>query len=156
MSIPCQVARRFFTRVKSQTVSSSIGQSIMFKKLIIWFGIIASPILFFLFMVAVVYYFGFTAASLIIPATGICWTIIYGLTSEHGGWRVGTIPLLISIGLTFVVDPAYSKPFFLFALSLWLQRTTFLLSTTWLVNIVASSYTAYEELVDHVTITSMN
>ena len=99
------------------------------------------------------YFFEFGAwwAALVIPVAGICWTVIYGLTGDQGGWLIGTIPMLISLGLLFM-NVSGSEPLSLFIASIWLQRTSYLLATKWLEDIVSTSYAAYEMMVEHVSI----
>ncbi len=146
------VARNFFTRVDGRSVKATTGRSIILQKLCVWTGIIASPLVFLFFIGFVFMRFGGAYATLIISFAGICWTVIYGLTSHHGGWLIGTIPFVLSIAF-LSSNLSASEPLFLFVLSLWLQRTTYLMSRSWLESIVSGSYEAYEMMVDHVTIT---
>lgn len=152
LTIPKEVARHFFTRVGNESVTETIGASVAARKLIIWAAVLASPLVFVVFMVSILLGFGATYASIVIPVAGICWTVIYGLTSDWGGWLVGTIPLLLAAVTTSLTNSSIGLPLFLFILSIWLQRSTYLLAGKWLEDIVSNSYEAYEELIEHVTI----
>lgn len=152
VDIPRQVARQFFLRIRPQDVKNTTGRSIVLKKLLIWLMNICSPAIFVLSIVLIIMEYGAWEASFIVPIAGICWTVIYGLTSDQGGWLIGTVPLIvcaipIASGSTTLLDPL-----FLIVLSIWLQRTSYLVATRWLLDIVMSSFEAFEMLEAHLSI----
>ena len=151
ISLPRQVARQFFLRIRSAEVKRTTGKSIAIKKAAIWLMNVGSPITFVLSLILIILQYGPWEASLIVPIAGICWTIIYGLTSDQGGWLIGTIPLLLS-GIEVVDSGQLGNPLFLFVLSIWLQRTSYLLATYWLLAIVMSSFDAFEMMEEHISI----
>jgi hypothetical protein len=153
LSIPKQVARRFFTRVGNDSVKDTIGMSVNIQKLVILAGVLASPLIFGIFAISIYLHMGAAYASIVVPLAGICWTVVYGLTSHWGGWLVGTIPLMAALAL-LMAGSGLGEPLFLFVLSIWLQRSTYLLAGKWLEHIVSSSYEAYEMLVEHITIST--
>lgn len=153
ISLPRQVARQFFLRIQNQEVKQTTGKSIGWKKALILLMNIASPILFVVSLGLVAMNYGVWEASLIVPIAGICWTVIYGLTSDQGGWLIGTIPLVIS-AIPVVESGQIADPFFLFVLSIWLQRTSYLVAAYWLLDIVMSSYNAFEMMEEHLLIDS--
>ncbi len=152
VSMPREVARQFFLRITVAEVKATTGRSILFPKLLVWLFTIASPLLFLACVVSFVMSHSAWEASLIVPIAGICWTVIYGLTSNQGGWLVGTVPLLISASP--LVNPTFNPadPFFLFVLSIWLQRASYLLSEHWLMSIVMGHYGAFEMMETHLQI----
>jgi len=153
--IPSIVARRFFTHIGRDAVLETTGKSITLKKTLILACAVLAPLLFLCFTVSIYLAYGSSYASFIIPVAGICWVIIFGLTSNHGGWAVGTVPLVLSGILLATTNTSYGLPLTLLILSIWLQRSTYLLSAFWLENIVAHSYAAYEILVEHIEITTI-
>ena len=75
--------------------------------------------------------------------------MIYGVTSAQGGWMIGTIPLAI-VAIPIVTGSAtLTDPIFLFVLSIWLQRASFLMSAHWLMNIIMSHFEAFEMMEEH-------
>lgn len=154
VEMPRQVARQFFLHINPQEVKRTTGKSILFKKALIWFMNISSPILFLISMALVIKEYGTLEASLIVPIAGICWTVIYGLASDRGGWLIGTIPLGICFVPIVANNMTFMDPLFLFVLSIWLQRTSYLVATSWLLNIVMSSFEAFEMLEEHLSFES--
>lgn len=153
LSVPKIVARQFFTHVGNKSVQATSGTSILLQKLSIGTAVLAAPVI-FLFAMSFIYNIyspGISATAL--PIVGITWTVLYGLTSDHGGWYHGSLPLLASIAAWLIFDLPFTNPLLLFVFSLWLQRATYLLSQTWLEELVASSYPAFEILEEHVTLT---
>lgn len=160
ITLPREVAKQFFLRITNAEVKQTTGRSIALKKMLIWMMTIASPLLFVASMIS----FGIThnawEASFILPIAGICWIIIYSLTSAHGGWLVGTIPLALSLFLLIpssesVFDVTHATdPVFLFVLSIWLQRTSFLLSDRWLMDITMTNFEAFEMMEEHLSFES--
>ena len=148
------VARQFFTHIGRGSIEAVTGQSVSAKKTYIWFTVIVAPLLFLSSMGVIYMQYGATYASLLVPASAIFWVIIFGLTSNHGGWAVGNVPLFLSLVLLVANQVSFALPLMLLTLSIWLQRSAYLLSAVWLQNIVASSYAAYEVLLEHIEITS--
>jgi len=154
VDIPRQVARQFFLMIHPQDVKRTTGKSIVVKKALIWLMNILSPIVFFLALALVIVEYGAWEATLIVPIAGICWTVIYGLTSDQGGWLIGTIPLVICSVPIITGSMTFLDPIFLIVLSIWLQRTSFLVATSWLLDLVMSSFAAFEMLEQHLSIES--
>ncbi|MFT5099492.1 MAG: hypothetical protein ACJAX5_003501 [Patiriisocius sp.] len=154
VGIPRQVARQFFLRIHPQEVKQTTGKSIVVKKALIWLMNILSPVIFVLTLALVIIEYGAWEATLIVPIAGTCWTVIYGLTSDKGGWLIGTVPLVICSVPIITGSMNFLDPMFLFVLSIWLQRTSFLVSTSWLLDLVMSSFPAFEMLEQHLSIES--
>ena len=55
-----------------------------------------------------------------------------------------------------VMELAYSLSLFLFTLSLWVHRLTYVASQAFLVNIVTDSFSAYDMLAEHVAIETLD
>lgn len=153
ITLPRQVARQFLLRIKSQEVKRTTGKSIAWKKALVWLMNILSPIIFVISLCLIILNYGVWEASLIVPIAGICWIVIYGLTSDQGGWLIGTIPLVIS-AIPVVESGQIASPLFLFILSIWLQRTSYLISTYWVLDIVMNSFDAFEMMEEHMLIES--
>lgn len=149
VSMPRQIARQFFLLISNQDVKRTTGKSIIFKKGLIWLMNISSPLLFLACLAMIAINEGPWVASLAIPVAGICWTVIYGLTSDQGGWLVGTIPLVLS---AIPMLDGGDATFFVFVLSIWLQRSSYLASTAWLMDIVMNSFDAFEMMQPHLSI----
>ncbi|MFT4799545.1 MAG: hypothetical protein ACJAXW_004236 [Candidatus Azotimanducaceae bacterium] len=154
VEMPRQVARQFFLHISPQDVKRTTGKSILFKKTLIWLMNISSPILFIISMALVIKDHGAFEASLIVPIAGICWTVVYGLASDRGGWLIGTVPLVICVVSIMASNLTFMDPIFLFVLSIWLQRTSYLVATRWLLDIVMSSFEAFEMLEEHLSFDS--
>ena len=154
VEMPRQVARQFFLRISPQDVKRTTGKSIVFKKALIWLMNISSPLIFIISMALVIKEYGTLEASLIVPIAGICWIVIYGLASDRGGWLIGTVPLAICFVPIVANNMTVMDPLFLFVLSIWLQRTSYLVATTWLLDIVMSSFEAFEMLEEHLSFES--
>jgi len=154
VELPRQVARQFFLRISPQDVKRTTGKSILLKKLLIWFMNISSPVLFIVSMALVIKDHGAFEASLIVPIAGICWTVVYGLASDRGGWLIGTVPLAICLVPIVTSNTTFMDPLFLFVLSIWLQRTSYLVATRWLLDIAMSSFDAFEMLEQHLSFDS--
>jgi len=154
VELPRQVARQFFLRINPQDVKRTTGKSILFKKVLIWLMNILSPIVFIVSMALVIKDHGAFEASLIVPIAGICWTVVYGLASDRGGWLIGTVPLVICLVPVATNNMNFLDPLFLFVLSIWLQRTSYLVATSWLLDIVMSSFEAFEMLEQHLSFDS--
>ncbi len=156
VTLPRQVAKQFFLRIDNPSVKATTGDSIFFKKFVVWLFNVASPVTFVIAMSLIFKAYGPWEASFILPAAGICWIIIYGLTSEHGGWLIGTVPLILTLPLLSATGMDSGLPVFLFVLSIWLQRSSYLLAGRWLTEIVTSSYAAFEMMEEHITIKESN
>ncbi|MDG2072032.1 MAG: hypothetical protein P8J55_10000 [Pseudomonadales bacterium] len=151
LTVPRATARQFFTRVSNQDIKSKTGQTVLGKKLLIWTGIILEPLLLLACFTNVGFAFGW-AAYLAIPMIGIFWTIFAGYTSEHGSWLSLFIILVITAANMTMMEPAYSLSLFLFTLSLWIHRLTYVVAQAFLNNIVIDSFSAYDMLAEHVVI----
>ena len=154
IEISKEVARQFFTHLSRHNIEQKIGRSVTLKKLLILLFALAAPAVFACYMYSVYAHYDATAASFIIPASGIFWIVVYGFTSNQGGWLIGTIPLVAAALLVFTTELKLAEPLTLLLLSLWLQRSTYLLATFWLKDIISQSYAAFEELVEHIQIIS--
>jgi len=150
VQIKSLVARRFFTHIGGQEVIETTGTSIKLKKLIVGSAVLAAPLIFLGALALVLEQYGPTTSGIVIPIIGICWTVIYGLTSDHGGWMIGTLPLALSLLFFILVNQALGLLIVLFVLSLWLQRFTYLISSRWLLEIVTQSFPAYTALEEHI------
>ena len=149
VSMPREVARQFFLRITAAEVKATTGRSIGPQKLLVWAACITSPLIFLACMVFFVIEHSAWEASLILPIAGICWTVIYGLTSAQGGWVIGTVPLVIVTIPIAMGNAALTDPIFLFVLSIWLQRASYLMSSTWLMSIIMSNFEAFEMMEEH-------
>jgi hypothetical protein len=151
--IPKAVARRFFTHVKGNSIQDVTGLSVVPRKVVIWLCIVLSLLSFLLFATTMLYLYGPTLASILIPLGGIFWIIIFGLASDHGDWWHGTVPL-IACFLLYLDGQSFSQPLLLFVFSLWLHRASYLLAEKWLRDLVSHSFAAFKALEDHINITS--
>ena len=55
-----------------------------------------------------------------------------------------------------MMEPDYSVPLFLFTLSLWVHRLTYVAAQAFLINIVTDSFSAYDMLAEHVAIETLD
>ena len=152
VSLSREVARTFFLRITNAEVKNTTGKSILLQKLIVWFSCLASPFAFVASMAFFLTDHSAWEATLILPIAGICWTVIYGLTSNMGGWLVGTFPLVIAASPLINETGTLTDPILLFVLSIWLQRASYLLSESWLMSIVMNHYEAFEMMEEHLQI----
>ncbi len=155
LTIPRATASQFFTRVSNQDIKGKTGQAVLGKKLVIWTGIILSPALLLACFTNIGFSFGW-AACLAIPMIGIFWTIFAGYTSEHGSWLSLFVILVITAANMTMMESAYSLSLFLFTLSLWVHRLTYVAAQAFLKNIVADSFSAYDMLAEHVVIETLD
>lgn len=155
LTIPRATARQFFTRVSNQDIKGKTGQTVLGKKLVIWTGIILSPTLLLACFTNVGFSFGW-AAFLAIPMIGIFWKIFASYTSEHGSWLSLFVILMITAANMTMMESAYSLALFLFTLSLWAHRLTYVAAQAFLQNIVADSFSAYDMLAEHVVIETLD
>ena len=155
LSVPPGVAKQFFTRVTSSAIKGTTGVAVIAEKLLIWSGVVLAPLV-------LLACFGYVAvefdslAAFAIPMIGVFWTVFAGYTNERGKWQPLTIILSIAAVNTLILEFAYSIPIFLFTLSLWIHRLTYVASQTFLTSIVTNSYPAYDQLAEHVQITAVD
>ncbi|MEX2489238.1 MAG: hypothetical protein WD356_06865 [Pseudomonadales bacterium] len=149
LSIPRSVSRQFFLRVDNKSIKATTGESALGKKLLVWLGTIVAPLLFALCAVIIILEAGVMAA-LAVPLVGIIWTVLAGFTSETGDWPSATSAVALTLIVYLFAQQAYTLALFFFALSLWLHRMTYILAEYFLSQIVASSFPAYDMLVDHI------
>lgn len=152
VTMPREVARRFFLRITSAEVKATTGRSIVLQKLIVWLFTLSSPAVFAASLIFFTLTHSALEASLIIPIAGICWIIIYGMTAEQGGWSLGTAALIIAASPLVNQPFSIADPVFLYVLSIWLQRASYLLSEQWLMSIVMGHYSAFEMMETHLQI----
>ena len=153
ITIPRNVARKFYTRVTAEAVHSITGQSIGIKKVTVWLTLGAVALLFLCCLALIAYKLGWVAA-MIIPLVGIFWTILIGLTGDKGGWIIGNLGLGFCLSTLYFLSPNYSIPISLFGISVWLHRFINFLSQYWLQKLVTNSYDAFDMLVEHIHITT--
>lgn len=155
LTVPRATARQFFTRVSNRDVKGKTGLSVWGKKLAIWVGVMLSPALLLVCFANVGLAFGW-AACLAIPIIGIFWTIFAGYTSEHGSWLSLLVIVVLTAANMVAMEPAYSLSLFLFTLSLWVHRLTYVAAQAFLVNIITDSFSAYDMLAEHVAIETLD
>ena len=143
-------ARQFFVRTSAREITSVSHKPALMRRLVILLGGLLSPILFILSMGILFSELATWEAGFIIPLAGICWTVIYGLTSDQGGWLIGTVPLTICAIIEVAAQPLFHGALMLFALSLWSQRAIYLVAERWFRELISQSYEAYVMLEDHI------
>ncbi len=151
IQISKEVARQFFTHVSNSSVQSTLGESITFKKLVIYAGIFLPIALLVATLGAILYLFGWGAA-IGIPLTGAFWTIVAGLAGARGSWVHDAVGLAAGMGIAVVIPPEYSIPLAMFTTSLIMYRLNYLLAQVWLERLVARSFVAYDMLVEHIKV----
>ncbi len=151
MSVPRNVARQVVTRVDNRSIKATTGQSFFLQKAVIWFGIIIANVLFVSTLIAIAYYFQWTA-TLGIPLVGAFWFIIAGFTGDQGSWVHGVVGAAIGLSLAAFMPAEYQVPVVLFTLSLWVHRLTYLLAQIWINKLIRTSFATYDMLVEHVEI----
>jgi hypothetical protein len=149
VTIPARVARQFFTHISNASIRDTTLSSALLQKSLIWSGVAGAPILLLVCCLLIVGSAGWWAA-IILPLTGIFWTIIAGLTNENGKWHSITVILLASIACLFFLPPGFSLPLFLFVFSLWIHRMTYILAQKLLTGLVNNFYPAYDMLTEHI------
>jgi len=149
LTIPRSVARQFFLRVDNKSIKETTNESAIAKKLLIWSGTISAPILFGVCAILLIVETG-AFAALAVPLAGVMWTVLAGFTSETGDWPSITIAVAVTGILYALSGDPYSLALVIFTLSLWVHRMTFVVAQRFLTQIVASSFAAYDMLVDHV------
>ncbi|MEX0942608.1 MAG: hypothetical protein WD002_08690 [Pseudomonadales bacterium] len=145
------VARQVFTHVPNKSIVETTGRSMLGKKVIILTGLILPVILFLACLILIVYYFGWYS-TIVVPLTGIFWTIIVGLTADKGTWIHSTAGIAVGLGIAVLVPINFGIPIALFSVSLWLQRMTYLLAEIWVTELVTQSYGAYDMLAEHLSL----
>lgn len=151
VKIPRSIARQFFFRVDNSSTKATTDESAIIQKLIVWAGVITSPVLFIICAFIIAGDLGWLAAFAI-PIVGIFWTVLAGFTSESGYWLDITGALAMTFIIYLVWTDAGTLALFVFTLSLWVHRMTSMIAEYFLVQIVTSSFDAYAMLVDHVTV----
>lgn len=151
LSVPRSVARQFFLRVDNASIVETTGESMVLQKSLIWLGIIGHATLFIASLVSIGYYFGWMA-TVGIPLVGIFWTILAGLTGDKGSMLHGSIGLAAAVLLAVLIPIGYAVPLILFATSLWLHRSCYMLAQYWVTSLVVRSFPAYDMLVEHIDV----
>ena len=149
LTIPRRVARQFFTHVNNASIKSIAGRSLLGQKFAIWAGVFAAPALLVVCIWALVLYFDWFAA-LAAPLAGTFWTIIAGLTGDKGEWWYGAVGLAAGLALAAILEEAYAVPVALMVVSLFVHRVTYRVAQVWLIDLVSTSYGAYDMLVEHI------
>ena len=145
------IARRFFTHTSLAEIQRLVEPPVRWQKSIILAGRIIAPLIFVGCLLTVARQTGLLAL-LLIPLISILWTIIAGLSNPEGTWPAATAGL----GATFLLMPFLSltlgATLVTFSTSLWLHRMTYRLAPRLLIDIVISSYDAFDELTPHLSV----
>ncbi len=147
--IPRRVSRQFFTHTNNSSIRNTTASSVLWQKGLVWMGVTAAPILLLVCGLVVINNSGWWAA-VTVPAIGIFWTILAGLTAEDGDWPSITIALGIAVACDFLLSPTYSVPLLLFVFSMWIHRMTYILAQVLLTRLVSDSFPAWEMLTDYI------
>lgn len=151
IQIPRSIARDFFIKVSNDSVKTTTGSSLLYKKLLVWTGVVIPLVLLIVCAGFVIEDFGW-ASALFIPLIGILWTVIAGLTGDRGSFLIGNLLLIACLLLASLLDRSYGIPLLLISLSLWCHRSIFFLAEYWLKSLLEHSYAAFDMLVEHIEI----
>jgi hypothetical protein len=151
MTVPRGVARQFFTHVSNSSIKAITDTSMFWAKVLIWAIITLSIVLFLITLALVINYFGFWSA-IAVPLIGIFWVVLAGLTYEEGNWIGMTIVLIAAFINIFFMVQMYALPIFLFVLSVWIYRASYLIAQKMLLGLINQSYSAFDMLAEHVKI----
>lgn len=121
-------------------------------KAVILAGQVLAPALLLCCFVLIFIQSGPWLSALLVPLSGILWTVIAGFVNADGRWQSITVVTLIGIGLASAELP-WTAAFAAFSASLWVHRMTFIAAQHFLTGLVTSSWAAYEMLTEHVTVT---
>ena len=85
VSISRSIARQFYTMTPLAEIKSKTGHTELLAKLLVWSGLLVTPVLFTLSALLIIYYYGWWAA-INIPLAGILWSVIAGFLNPTGSW----------------------------------------------------------------------
>ena len=153
ISIPRSMARQFYTMTPMAEIKSKTGQSELLAKLVVWFGLVVTPLLFTVCALLIIYYYGWWAACNI-PLAGILWSVVAGFLNPTGSWVSMTVALVVFIvvAVTNLIDPSVILPVLLWTASLWVNRMTYHGAGFFLTRLVVTSQPAFELLEEHITV----
>jgi len=153
ISISRSVARQFYTMTPVAEINTKTGQSELLAKLVVWLGLLFTPLLFTLSALLIIYYYGWWAA-VSIPFAGILWSVIAGFLNPTGSWISMTIILVFIVAVTLanLVTPSLTFPLLAWTASLWVNRMTYHCAAFFLTRLVVKSHIAFELLEEHVSI----
>lgn len=151
LTVAASVARQFFTRVSNASIEETTGRSMMLQKLAVFSGIVVATLLLLAGLGLVIYSFGWGAAILV-PLLGIFWTVLAGFTGDRGNWIHTVVGLVVGVGLGLLVDDAYGTPLILLTVSLCIHRSTYQLAQYFVVDLVSTSFPAYDMMVEHIVL----
>lgn len=146
------LARQFFTHVGNRNVVDVTGQSVLGRKLIVLSLLFVSLLLILGCLGLIIREFGWVALFAV-PLTGTFWTVLAGFTTELGSWLSSTLLLITVLVVSYFLPVVYILPVVLFTLSLYLYRIGHILAQSFLLQLVTSSYDAYDMLAEHLTVT---
>lgn len=149
VTIPRRVARQFFTHISDASIKTTTMSSALWQKCLTWTGVVSAPILLAACCLSIISSSGWWAA-VTVPLTGIFWTVLAGLTNENGEWPSITIALVAAIACFYFLPQIFSIPLFLFVVSLWVHRMTYILAQRFLITLVNNFYPAYDMLSEHI------
>ncbi len=147
--IPRGVARQFFTHVSNRSIIDITDLSALREKILVWLGIGGALFALAACVLLVVQWYGLWAV-VAVPLIGIFWAILAGLTHEEGHWQTISIALLASMAAALFFSSPYAIVLFLFVLSLWIHRITYILAQHFLERLVLDSFDAWDMLVEHI------
>jgi hypothetical protein len=153
IAISRSMARQFYTMTPIAEIKSKTGQSEVLAKVVVWFGLVFTPLMFVLSALLIVYYYGWWAAFNI-PLAGILWAIIAGFLNPTGSWVSMTVALLFFalVAVSDLVAPSVTLPVLAWTASLWVNRMTYQGAAHFLTRLVVASQPAFEMLEEHITV----
>ena len=152
LSVPRVVARDFYLRVPNASIRATAGQSALGAKIVIWVGTTGAILVMLLCAAVIIWHFAWSA-TLIVPLTGIFWTLVAGLTGDQGTFMFGTLALLAAGALASLLPTGFAEPLLLLAFSLWIHRGVYLFAQLRLIKLVSSSFAAFDMFIEHLEVT---
>ncbi len=153
LSVTRALARQFFTHVGNRNVVDLTGRSVLGRKFVVLGLLLISLLLIVISLGLIIRDFGW-AALFAVPLTGIFWTVLAGFTTELGSLLSSTVILIAVLAISYFLPMSYMLPVVLFAVSLFLYRLAHMLAQYFLLQLVVSSYDAYDMLSEHITVTT--
>ena len=153
VSISRSIARQFYTMTPLAEIKSKTGHTELLAKLLVWSGLLVTPVLFTLSALLIIYYYGWWAA-INITLAGILWSVIAGFLNPTGSWVSvsAALALCAAVAAADLAAASLILPLLAWTASLWVNRMTYQSAAFFLTRLVVTSQTAFELLAEHITV----
>ncbi len=143
------LARQFFFNVGNRNIRNLTGVSMPGKKAVVVALLFISLALAAFCLALVVREFGW-GAIIGVPIVGIFWTVLAGFTTEMGSYLSSTLLTAACAVTAWFLPFEYGITFLFFSLSMYCYLLTHLMAETFLLQLLHTSYDAYDMLCEQI------